>query len=248
MQTDPTTRFSIRAAAYERYRPSYPPEVLQLARQACGLTAESRIADIGSGTGLLSRVFLDAGCEVFGVEPNQEMRRTGERLLSSYPRFHSVDARAEATGLPDGSMDLVSAGQAFHWFEPEPARAEFRRILKPGGWILLVWNERRREPGFMEDYEKAIAHYAPETPRVQADTIGKFFRGAEWHHARFTNHQDLDAEGLRGRLASSSYAPRPGTPEFDTLMSAMDGLFERYQHDGLVRILYETDVFYGTPI
>jgi SAM-dependent methyltransferase len=245
MHTDPTTRFSVRAAAYERYRPSYPAEVLELARRECGLTATSRVADIGSGTGLLARLFLDAGCEVFGVEPNQEMRQSGERLLSGYPRFHSVDARAEATGLPDQSMDLVTAGQAFHWFDPERARAEFRRILKPHGWTMLVWNERRMESGFMQDYEKAIAQYATETPRVRVDAIANFFRDAEWHHARYTNHQDLDAEGLRGRLASSSYAPQPGAPEFDALMAAMDGLFERYQSEGAVRVLYETDVFYG---
>src|SRR5580658_4404950 len=142
MGLDPTRRFSSRVEAYARYRPSYPRETLALLERECGLTPVSKIADIGSGTGLLARLFLDFGCEVTGVEPNPEMRVTGERMLLDKPRFHSVDGRAEATGLLAGSVDFVTAGQAFHWFEPAAARAEFQRILKTVGWVVLVWNER----------------------------------------------------------------------------------------------------------
>ena len=245
MHPDPTTRFSSRVDAYERHRPSYPPEVLALAKRECGLTADSCVADIGCGTGLLARLWLDAGCEVYGVEPNADMRRAGERALGGYARFHSVSGRAEATDLGDASVDLVTVGQAFHWFEPEAARAEFRRILKPQGWVMLVWNERRHEPGFMAEYDAAIARYAPERPRVNPQTIAGFFDGAVWREALFLNEQHLDREGLRGRLASSSYAPEKGTAEFDALMGAMDRLFERHQRDGLVTVLYETQVYYG---
>jgi SAM-dependent methyltransferase len=241
---DPTTRFSTRAGAYERYRPSYPPDVIELARRECDLTAASRVADIGSGPGIMSRLFLDAGCEVFGIEPNAEMRQSGERALAGYPRFHSLAGRAEATGLPDASVDLAVAAQAFHWFEPVGARAEFRRILRQHGWVMLVWNERRRTPGFMVDYDAAIAEYAPEQPRVDPRRIADFFAG-EYRHAQFSNEQRLDAEGLRGRLASCSYAPEPGSPTFEKLMRLMDELHARYQEDGIVRVLYETDVFYG---
>jgi SAM-dependent methyltransferase len=243
--TDPTTRFSTRAGAYERYRPSYPPEVLALAQRECGVTAGSRIADIGCGPGIMSRIFLDAGCEVLGVEPNAEMREAGVRSLNVYPRFHSVAGRAEATGLPDSSVDVIVAAQAFHWFEPVGTCAEFRRILRPDGWVMLVWNERREMPGFMADYDAAIAAYAPEQPRVNPKRIADFFAAGHHRHAQFYNEQHLDREGLHGRIASCSYAPEPGTPTFDTLMHAMDKLFARYQENGVVRVLYETDVFYG---
>jgi len=203
------------------------------------------VADIGCGTGLLARLFLEVGCEVVGVEPNTGMRQAGERILSAYPRFHSVAGRAEATGLPASAADLIVAGQAFHWFEPEPTRAEFRRILKPHGWVMLVWNERRLAPGFMADYEAAIARYAPERPRVDPRQIAHFFRGGARREAQFSNEQRFDAAGLRGRLASSSYAPQPGTPEFQTLMEAMDRLFARYRRGGQVTVLYDTHAYYG---
>lgn len=245
MHSDATTRFSSRVEDYERYRPSYPREVAALAARECGLMPGAAVADIGCGPGFLARLFLDTGCEVFGVEPNAEMRQAGERTMGAYPRFHPVAGRAEATGLADGSVDLVTAGQAFHWFEPEAARAEFRRILKPGGWAMLVWNERRPDAGFMEEYNRTIAQYAPETSRIERETIADFFRGAEWRETKFANAQELDQAGLRGRVASSSYAPQRGTAEFAVLMEALDRLFERHQHDGKVTVLYETLVFYG---
>src|ERR1700722_5752457 len=153
MSLDSTRRFSPRVEAYARYRPSYPPETLALLERECGLTLGSKIAGSGSGTGLLARLFLDFGCEVTGVEPNPEMRATGDRLLAGASRFHSLDGRAEATTLPDGSVDFVTAGQAFHWFEPVAARTEFQRILKPAGWGVLIWNERLVTPGFMAEHE-----------------------------------------------------------------------------------------------
>ena len=133
MQSDPTARFSSRVEDYIRYRPGYPAVIMDWLMRNCGLTAHARIADIGSGTGILSRMFLHFGCQVFGVEPNKDMRLAAERLLAGVKGFHSVDGRAEATTLPAGSVDFVTAGQAFHWFDPGPTRAEFRRLLTPGG-------------------------------------------------------------------------------------------------------------------
>jgi SAM-dependent methyltransferase len=246
MTLDPTRRFSSRADAYERHRPSYPPDVLDLLERECGLHSGAAVADIGCGTGLLSQLFLARGCQVFGVEPNPEMRQAGRRILEAEPRFQSIEGRAEATTLAGRSVDFVTAGQAFHWFEPQAARAEFRRILKPGGWVALVWNERRNQPGFMAEYNALIARYAAERPRVNPEEIAAFFEGANWHSARFENRQQMDAEGLRGRLASSSYAPQPGTAEFDVLAVQLDKLFDRYSEDGLVTIVYDTDVYYGS--
>ncbi|HEY9139762.1 MAG TPA: class I SAM-dependent methyltransferase [Bryobacteraceae bacterium] len=245
MDQDPTRRFSVRVDAYVRYRPSYPAEVAALAERECGLRAGQAVADIGCGTGLLARLFLEHGCDVFGVEPNPEMRNAGLKALAGQARFHSVDGRAEATTLASASVDLITAGQAAHWFDADSARAEFRRILKPAGWLMLVWNERKREPGFMNEYESLIARHAPEHPRIDASRISRLFGKDGWHMVWIDHHQTLDAEGLRGRVASSSYTPLPGTGEFGALMAQVDDLFARHQREGWVNVVYDTEVYYG---
>ena len=162
--TDPTRRFSGPVENYARYRPGYPGEVLGLLRQRCRLTENSEIADVGSGTGALARLFLESGNRVFGVEPNAGMRGAGERLLRWYGRFTSVAARAEETTLPESSVDLVTAaGQAFHWFDPGPTRREFARILKPGGSVALIWNTRRKEgEPFLAGYEELLQNHGTD--------------------------------------------------------------------------------------
>jgi len=247
METDPTRRFSQRVEDYIRYRPSYPPDVTALLGRECGLRHGASVADIGCGTGILTRLLLEAGAEVFGVEPNAGMRQASARILAANPCFHAIDGRAEATTLADAAVDLVTASQAFHWFDADRARIEFRRILKPRGWVALIWNERlRNDGGFMDGYEAAIREYAPEHPRIRPDDIGHFFLGGAWQLARFSNQQHFDRAGLRGRLASSSYAPLPGTPEFQILTEALDRLFDAWQSGGLVTVLYETSVYYGS--
>lgn len=246
MNPDPTQRFSSRVEDYVRYRPSYPGGILRLLARECGLTGRSRIVDIGSGTGLLARLFLDFGCDVVGVEPNPEMRHAGERLLADRPHFTSVNGRAEATTLREGSADFVTAAQAFHWFEPDRARVEFRRILRPHGWVVLVWNDRRRVPGFMAGYEDLVAQYGPERPRVAEDELVRFFGNASWCLERLPNQQQFDLEGLRGRFLSSSYAPLPGAPGHETLIEDLGSLFAKHQVDGRVTLLYETEVYFGT--
>ena len=176
---DPTRRFSSRVEDYARYRPSYPRQIVPLLARECGLTAESTVADAGSGTGLLSKLFLDFGCRVIGIEPNAEMRHAGEEFLARYEKFTSVDARAEATGLSDASVDLVTAGQAFHWFDAVTARSEFARILRHPRWVALVWNEREVTGEFLEGYEDLLHRYAPEYAkvdhrRIDADRIAGF--------------------------------------------------------------------------
>ena len=243
METDPTRRFAARSDIYARYRPSYPREVTDLLARECGLGAHSRSADIGCGTGLLAELFLESGCEVCGVEPNAEMRETGAQFLARYPRFHSVDGRAEATTLPAGSVDFVTAGQAFHWFDPVLARAEFRRILAPAGRIVLVWNERARGDGFQADYDAIVRRCAPETNRIRTADIDTVFGGSNWRLVTLENRQVLDLEGLQGRLSSSSYAPLPGAPGHDEMMEALSDLFARYQENGRVTLLYDTFVY-----
>lgn len=250
MEPDPTKRFSSRVEDYIRYRPSYPQAILAWLERECRPTAAAQIADIGSGTGILSRLLLDFGCEVFGVEPNAGMRAGAERLLAGEPRFHSVDGRAEATTLPAASVDFVTAGQAFHWFDQVAARGEFRRILKPNGWVVLLWNERLVTPGFLTEYEDLLQRLSTDYGRVDhrqvgAEAIGQFFGHEEWLSASFPNHQDLDWEGLRGRLLSSSYAPLPGSPQHQPMMAELEAMFATYQQGGKVKMVYETKLFSG---
>src|SRR5581483_9144642 len=168
-----TQRFSSRVDNYIRYRPGYPAEILALLKRECALKKESVIADIGSGTGLLSRMFLENGNVVYGVEPNSEMRKAGERLLASYSQFHSIAGTAESTTLPVRRVDFVTAAQAAHWFDRKKARAEFIRILKPGGWLVLVWNERCIDTPFLRDYEQLLLTYATSTRRQALTTFSR---------------------------------------------------------------------------
>jgi len=251
MTTDHTGRFSTRVADYVKYRPGYPPAVLRLLEGECGLDPTSVVADVGSGTGILSELFLKNGNRVYGVEPNREMREAGGRLLSSYPNFVSVDGRAEATTLDDGSADFVTAGQAFHWFDPASARREFTRILRPGGWVVLVWNDRRTAgTPFLEDYERLLLEYGTDYAAVSAkymeeSMLSTFFGATEPRTASFDNEQVFDFEGLRGRLTSSSYSPQPGDPDYGPMTRELEALFRRHERGGRVVVAYDTKVFYG---
>jgi SAM-dependent methyltransferase len=247
METDPTRRFTYRVDAYARYRPSYPPALTGLLETECGLSAQSRVADIGCGTGLLAERFLELGCEVFGVEPNAGMRATGARLLAAYPRFHPIEGRAEATTLPDAAVDFVSAGQAFHWFDAAAARIEFLRILKPGGHFVLVWNERAEAAGFQADYDALVRRYAPEINRIREQDIDRVFGGPVWRLVELENSQVLDLAGLQGRLASSSYAPLEGAPGHQQMLDALAELFAARQVDGRVTLRYNTKIYFGPP-
>jgi SAM-dependent methyltransferase len=225
--------------------------VLRLLEDECGLTAESVLADVGSGTGLLSELFLGNGNRVYGVEPNREMREAGQRLLAAYPKFVSVEGRAEETTLEDASVDFVTAGQAFHWFDPAGARREFERILRPGGRVVLIWNDRRTAgTPFLEDYERLLLEYGTDYREVsmkymEEPSFSILFRGSEVHTATFDNEQVFDFDGLRGRLTSSSYAPEPGHPNFEPMVRELEVIFRRHQRGGRVVVTYDTKVFYG---
>lgn len=251
MTLDPTQRFSTRVANYINYRPSYPSEVLSALAAECGLQPSWIVADIGSGTGLFCALLLQNGNVVFGVEPNAEMRAAGERLLADYPGFHSVAGRAEATTLAAASVDLVTAGQAFHWFDAEAARVEFRRILKAGGWVALIWNERQTDSTpFMRDYEALLRDHAPDYAYVTHRELGEsdlaaFFRPMPMSVHRFANRQTFDWDGLAGRVLSSSYVPEPGRPGHEALMKRLGELYQTHAEAGLVSFDYETTLYCG---
>jgi SAM-dependent methyltransferase len=206
---------------------------------------------VGSGTGLLSELFLKNGNRVYGVEPNRGMREAAERLLASYTNFVSVDGRAEETTLEDASVDFVTAGQAFHWFDPPRARREFMRILRPGGWVVLVWNDRRTAgTPILEDYERLLLEYGIDYREVSAkyteeSMLAALYGPGEIRTKSFDNEQVFDLEGLRGRLTSSSYSPQPGHPDFDPMIRELESIFRRHEREGRVVVSYDTKVFYG---
>ncbi len=247
---DAKQRFSNRAADYLRYRPGYPAAVIDLLRTKCGLRPGHIIADIGSGTGFLSELFLKNGNRIYCVEPNSEMRRAGEEYLTCYDGFSSIEGSAESTTLEDAIVDFVTAGQAFHWFEPEKTRAEFRRILRPQGWIVTVWNFREVETPFAKTYEDILVQYGTDYTRVRdsypkGHDVQSFFLGGEFLHHTLPNVQFLDWDGLAGLLRSGSYAPQEGHANFAPMMNALDELFRAHQEDGRVRVEYATNLYAG---
>jgi len=248
---NPQERFSNRAEDYARYRPGYPREILGMLRTWCSLRPEHTIADIGSGTGLLSKLFLDNGNRVLGVEPNPEMRAAGEAFLRFYKGFTSVNGSAEATTLPPESVDFVTAGQAFHWFKPDRARREFQRILRMHGRAIIIWNERLvEETEFLQEYEALLREFGTDYSRVnesypRAEQMLAFFGPNEFTSHTLPNAQEFDFEGLSGRLRSSSYVPAPGHAQFGPMMEELNRIFDAHQRNGRVHMEYRTRIYTG---
>ncbi|HEX4007137.1 MAG TPA: class I SAM-dependent methyltransferase [Acidobacteriaceae bacterium] len=251
MIPNPTERFTGRVESYRRYRPSYPPAIVDTLRDACGLTGESQIADIAAGTGLLTEIFLAAGYAVTAVEPNDEMRAACATLQSQYPKLRCVAGTAEATGLPDASVDLITVAQAMHWFDLEKTKAEFARILRPGGWCAVLYNNRRLSGDpFHDGYEKLLRDFGVDYLAVKGQHMGRnqlaaFFAPEPMECATFPNAQSFDYAGLEGRILSSSYMPQPGQPRFAEMQAATQWLFAETQQDGKVTMVHDCVVCWG---
>jgi len=248
--TNPLTRFSSRAENYAKFRPGYPPGVLEVLESECGLTAESVVADVGSGTGILAELLLKNGNRVFGVEPNEAMRVFAEEKLRRYKQFVSVEGSAEATTLADNSIDLVVAAQAFHWFDREKTKQEFKRILKPGGRVVLLWNERRLDSTpFLRAYEDLLLRYGTDYHEVRHENVveklAEFFAPDSFKLVNLDNFQHFDLVALQGRVASASYTPEPGHPNFAKMASELQKIFNEHKRDGMVTFEYDTRVYYG---
>jgi SAM-dependent methyltransferase len=245
----PTQRFSDRVANYVRFRPHYPPGVIELFRRKLGLRPHHVIADIGSGTGISSELFLKNGNTVYAVEPNEPMRLAAESMLEYFLGFHSCSGRAEATGLRAKCADFIVAAQAFHWFDRIATKTEFKRILKPGGRVVLLWNDRKTTgSAFAEGYEKLLEEFGTDYAQVKhknldGAAIGEFLGRYGTDHV--SNSQTLDFDGLLGRLISSSYAPNEDHPRFPDMRAALKKLFDANAEDGRVKIEYDTTIFHS---
>jgi ubiquinone/menaquinone biosynthesis C-methylase UbiE len=247
----PTERFSDRVDDYIKYRPHYSPEVVQALRSKCGLSPEHIVIDVGCGTGLLAKIFLENGNRVIGVEPNANMRAAGEQYLSPFEKFSMVSGSAENTSLPNHHADFVIAGQSFHWFQPDATRREFARILKPGGWTALIWHDRDMESTpFLRAYEAFLIQYSTDYTTVAHSKVAnygaleRFYSPDKMHLIVQATQQHFDLAGLRGRLLSSSYAPREG-PAADAMLRELPKLFAGYQEDGSVTLDYHTRIYFG---
>ena len=250
MSKSPTARFSDRVNNYVRYRPGYSPEVIELLCSECGLLPSHSVADIASGTGLFTRLLLENGNSVFAVEPNAEMREMGNRELAAYKTLISVAGTAEETTLESGSVDFVTAAQAAHWFDLRRARAEFVRILKPEGWCVLIWNERRTDATpFLREYEQLLLTYGTDYKEVRHErttaVIHEFFAPLPCQERVFDLRQRFDYEGVAGRLNSSSYVPVEGHPSYAPMMRELKRIFHAHAREGAVEFEYNTRVYYG---
>jgi SAM-dependent methyltransferase len=246
-----TQRFSDRVGNYVRYRPSYPTSLIATLKDRARLTPQSPVADIGSGTGILTALLLPLAGRVDAVEPNAAMRAEAEARFRNEPNFRSIAAPAEATSLESASVDLITAGQAFHWFDARACRIEFARILKPGGHVALIWNERLTDATpFLADYEFLLRTLAREydqlkQSRIDEAAIRDFFQPAPLEKIEFPNEQIFDLPGLIGRSLSSSYVPNAGQPGHARFLAELRRIFSAHARDGQVSLLYQTRLYLG---
>jgi len=250
MNKAPTTRFSDRVENYVRYRPGYPREVLDLLREECGLRPQHVVADIASGTGFFTRLLLENGNSVFAVEPNAEMREAGTRELASYKKLVPIAGTAEETTLAGASVDFVTAAQAAHWFDLARARAEFLRILRPGGWCVLIWNERLTDSTpFLREYEQLLLTYGTDYKEVRhertTEIIHQFFAPQPYQERDFRLVQRFGYEGIAGRLLSSSYVPLEGNASYAPMMQELKRIFGERAQGGMAEFEYKTRVYFG---
>ncbi len=244
-----TERFSNRVQNYIKYRPSYPMEMIEYLVSALKGTEDKICADIGSGTGILSRLLLPHFHYVYGVEPNDEMRLAGKKFLLNNRNFRSVKGTAENTNLNAESVDLVAAAQAFHWFDQNKFKTECRRILRSDGFVALIWNNRLTDTPFLVEYDSLLKQYATDYNEVNHQNItytqlDRFYEGG-FRKKSFPNHQRFDLSGMFGRLDSSSYAPQKGTDQYEILRAKLSSAFEKCSDKGAVKFNYETLLYIG---
>ncbi|WP_189014169.1 class I SAM-dependent methyltransferase [Paenibacillus marchantiophytorum] len=246
-----TERFSNRVDVYVKYRPTYPLAMMDYLYTVVGLQAGSRVADVGAGTGIFSSLLLERGSLVTAVEPNQAMRSAAIQSLANQLNFQAVSGSAEATGLPDQSVDFIVCAQSFHWFDRAATQAEFRRILKPGGQVILIWNARLTSgTPFLASYEHLLQTFGTDYEQVKhknvsPEQLALFFKQDAMHQAQFKMSQALDAAALEGRLLSSSYSPLPGHANYEPMIAELKLIYERTNQDGVVHFDYETLVYWG---
>lgn len=253
MSKDPTEKFSDRAMNYHLYRPGYPEEIIAIIKEITKIKNDSKIADIGSGTGIFTQLLSKLGCIVYGVEPNKEMRELSDKVLSRNSNFVSVEGRAEKTTLQDNSIDLITVAQAIHLFETKTSLHEFNRILKNSGHIAFIWNERdNQSSAFQKEYDNFLIKNCPEYVKSPHKDVGKslvfqYLREDSVVIHEFKNIQDFVWESFSGRVFSSSYTPNPNDINFEPFQKKLIKFFDKFQQDGKVLFEYVSHLYIGRP-
>lgn len=254
----PAARFSGRSKQYVKYRPSYPPQVISHLRETIGWTKEKKIADVGAGTGIFTKLLLEQGNEVFAIEPNDDMRHELVKQLQAYMttqdaqhcKLSVLNGSAEATELSEHSVDGIVCAQAFHWFDQERAREEFIRVLKPQADVVLLWNQRDVQASeFVRDYESLFMQYGEQYDQVKhkqmsVEALTAFF-GSKPQLVSYYYEQPLEYEQLIGRIQSSSFSITEEDDRYEAFMDDIKALFSRHEQAGVVKMIYRTDVYWG---
>ena len=247
-------RFSDRVKNYVKYRPHYPKEILHILEEKIKLIPQWIIADIGSGTGISSELFVENGNTVFGVEPNKNMRSAAKEYYSQKNNFISINGSAENTTLKDNEVDVIITGQAFHWFNINEAKDEFIRISKEGSYTVIFWNQRKTgDSPFQQEYELFLHKYCKEYDKTTQKNITsaqfcKFYGSKQYSLVKLNNLQKFDFEGLKGRLQSSSYSPTINDPVYPEMINSLQQIFKNHEVNNQIIFEYDTEIYYGKII
>ena len=251
MSDNSTNRFSHTVSNYIKYRPGYPTAIISFLNQHIGLSSKEVVADVGSGTGKLTQLFLENNNPVYAVEPNGPMRLAAEDLLKDFPNLKSVEGTAENTNLSPESIDIITCAQAFHWFNISQAKNEFQRILKPHGKVLLIWNKREDDYApFMESYNDFLLNNSTDYQKINLRRINHedfqlFFGHSNYELHTFDNEQLFDLDGLMGRYFSCSYAYKKDHPAYGKAKEGLISIFNRYQENDRVVMKYKVELYIG---
>jgi len=254
------SKFDGKGMIYSKFRPSYPKEFIEYLQYRVGINKGSIIADIGSGTGILSRLLLDIGEKVIAVEPNKSMREVAESDLSKYKNFVSVNATAESTTLDDNSVDFITAAQAFHWFDRNLFKIESKRVLKPFGKVILVWNTRVLTSESEEDYEKIIRKFCPDFEGfsgrklsalynnigIESENEFELFFDGEYEEMTFKNDKINNLESFLGGALSASYAPNQQDENYPAFIAELEECFNKHAINGKLVMPFVTGSYVGT--
>ncbi len=233
-----------------KYRPGYPKEIISILEKEILFDSKKVVADIGSGTGISAKLFLENGNSVYGIEPNEPMRKAAEGWLNAFEKFISLHGSAEQTTLQDNSIDLIVCAQAFHWLDRKKAKSEFKRIAKKDAYLCLIWNDRKKQNAFQQDYEQLIKQFSIDYNEVthrniSAEIISDFFAPNKYKKIILNYEQKFDLQGLIGRIVSSSYMPNEDDKNFPQLRNAIVDLFNAHKQNEIVTFAYDTILYIG---
>ena len=231
---------------YDDFRPSYPAAAIDFIHTHIGENAV--IADIGSGTGKLAMLLAGHASRLYALEPNAHMRRILCHRTAELPQVQIIAATAEALPLPDHSVDAITVGEAYHWFDNEQTRAEFRRILKPGGHVFLLWNRFVRNAFYDEMLAVQQAYSTASSPRqrTRAERADALFGPRHWEQHTFGHTMQQTFEQFYGGMSSASSAPEAGTVAGKAYRAAVHALFDKHAVRGRIATHVETVCYVGT--